>query len=420
MADDIKSEDENEIENEEKVEQDSKDVSESELAEAKEELLTQVVEENKDQSDAAVQEEEIQAESGGQGLDEIKASESDEIETEIEPSSDTHEESENAVSTSDEAEDFEPSEAAQADDTEKVLEEDSPEELEAALDTAVEGEEVTALVATEPSSEATKLDKPTSEDEDSGAEAQAVIALKADSRLYIYGEPEDPMVGVTQNIDRARDLMLETMAKSRATTADSVKKARNLNLISGLFLCSALLGAIGFFVFMSVQMSQKIVEIDSLLTAVAKRSIQMTKGIEKFSMIEEQLDKTLVNQETISGYLAKDDPFRTQINERIEELRSQLKKDMSARVNRSEGNLSKVLDGVAASSNSNEEAIKRITSMVSKQGNPNNSIRELQRSLGEIEEKLNDLYLIEQARVSREISLQRNREAAFDAGGGLE
>ena len=93
---------------------------------------------------------------------------------------------------------------------------------------------------------------------------------------------------------------------------------------------------------------------------------------------------------------------------------------MSARVNRSEGNLSKVLDGVAASSSSNEEAIKRITSMVSKQGNPNNSIRELQRSLGEIEEKLNDLYLIEQARVSREISLQRNREAAFDAGGGLE
>ena len=98
MADDIKSEDENEIENEEKVEQDSKDVSESELAEAKEELLTQVVEENNDQSDVAVQGEEIQAESGGQGLDEIKASESDEIDTEIEPSSDTHEESENAVS----------------------------------------------------------------------------------------------------------------------------------------------------------------------------------------------------------------------------------------------------------------------------------------------------------------------------------
>ena len=66
------------------------------------------------------------------------------------------------------------------------------------------------------------------------------------------------MVGVTQNIDRARELMLETMSKSRATTADSVQKARNLNLISGLFLCSALLAAVGFFVFMSIQMSQKL------------------------------------------------------------------------------------------------------------------------------------------------------------------
>ena len=254
----------------------------------------------------------------------------------------------------------------------------------------------------------------------SNSDVQAVIALKADSRLYIYGEPEDPMVGVTQNIDRARDLMLETMAKSRATTADSVQKARNLNFISGLFLCSALLAAVGFFVFMSIQMSQKIVEIDSLLTAVAKRSIQMTKGIEKFSVIEEQLEKTLGNQDTISDYLAQDGPYRSQLNNRIEELRSQLKKDMSARVLRSEGNLNEILDGVAASAANNEQGIKQITSMVKNQGDPSKAIQDLKRSLREIEDKLNDLYLIEQARLSREIAAQRNREVGFETRNGLD
>ena len=305
------------------------------------------------------------------------------------------------------------------------------ENLEQTTDSGqnVEASEVSASSGEQLEPEEIKLseDKPIKTDSDleteansSNADAQAVIALKADSRLYIYGEPEDPMVGVTQNIDRARDLMLETMAKSRATTADSVQKARNLNLISGLFLCSALLAAVGFFVFMSIQMSQKIVEIDSLLTAVAKRSIQMTKGIEKFSVIEEQLEKTLGNQDTINNYLSQDGPYRNQLNKRIEELRSQLKKDMSARVLRSEGNLNEILDGVAASAANNEQGIKQITSMVKNQGDPSEAIQNLQRSLREIESKLNDLYLIEQARLSREIAAQRNREVGFETNNGLE
>ena len=164
------------------------------------------------------------------------------------------------------------------------------------------GPEDASLSEDPPIAKETDLD---SETDVANSDAQAVIALKADSRLYIYGEPEDPMVGVTENIDRARELMLETMAKSRATTADSVRKARNLNFISGLFLCSALLAAVGFFVFMSIQMSQKIVESDSLLTAGAKRSIQMTKGIEKFSVIEEQLEKALGNQAITTIFFPK-------------------------------------------------------------------------------------------------------------------
>ena len=404
--------DETDNDNKTDTEEEAKPNSEANLEEAREELLAEV--------DGA-SEEEIDSASSSQAPVEDTPDTGETSEAEVEPTE---------TSLEEEAEDTaEELEASQSEDTEEVqgsedkaavVESDDPEnetaETTEQMSSAEESEEETVSDEV-PDEVVTDLVK---EEDSSNSDAQAVIALKADSRLYIYGEPEDPMVGVTQNIDRARELMLETMSKSRATTADSVQKARNLNLISGLFLCSALLASVGFFVFMSIQMSQKIVEIDSLLTAVAKRSIQMTKGIEKFSIIEEQLEKTLGNQETINDYLAKDDPYRRELNERIDELRNQLKKDMSARVLRSEGKLNEVLSGGSTSSSNNEQAIKQIASMVKNQGNPSKSIQDLQRSLREIEVKLNDLYLIEQARLSREIAAQRTREVEFEADNGLE
>ena len=404
--------DETDNDNKTDTEEEAKSNSEANLEEAREELLAEV--------DGA-SEEEIDSASSSQAPVEDTPDTGETSEAEVEPTE---------TSLEEEAEDTaEELDASQNEDTEEVqgsednaaVVEDGDAENEAAETTeqmlSAEAFEEETVSDEMPEEVVTDLVK---EEDSSNSDAQAVIALKADSRLYIYGEPEDPMVGVTQNIDRARELMLETMSKSRATTADSVQKARNLNLISGLFLCSALLASVGFFVFMSIQMSQKIVEIDSLLTAVAKRSIQMTKGIEKFSIIEEQLEKTLGNQETINDYLAKDDPYRRELNERIDELRNQLKKDMSARVLRSEGNLNEVLSGVSTSSSNNEQAIKQIASMVKNQGNPSKSIQDLQRSLREIEVKLNDLYLIEQARLSREIASQRTREVEFEADNGLE
>ena len=404
--------DETDNQNKTDTEEEAKPASEADLEEAREELLAEV--------DGA-SEEEIDSTSSSQALVEDTLDTGETSEAKVEPTE---------TSLEEEAEDTaEELDASQNEDTEEVqgsednaaVVEDGDAENEAAETTeqmlSAEASEEETVSDEMPEEVVTDLVK---EEDSSNSDAQAVIALKADSRLYIYGEPEDPMVGVTQNIDRARELMLETMSKSRATTADSVQKARNLNLISGLFLCSALLASVGFFVFMSIQMSQKIVEIDSLLTAVAKRSIQMTKGIEKFSIIEEQLEKTLGNQETINDYLAKDDPYRRELNERIDELRNQLKKDMSARVLRSEGNLNEVLSGVSTSSSNNEQAIKQIASMVKNQGNPSKSIQDLQRSLREIEVKLNDLYLIEQARLSREIAAQRTREVEFEADNGLE
>ena len=401
--------DETDNQNKNDTEEEAKPTSEADLEEAREELMAEVDGASEGEVGAASSSQD----SGGEPTDLDGGSES-----EVEPAEASKEEVvEDPVEEMDASESENTEEVPDSEETAAAVEGNEPQNETAEQILSVEESEEEAVSGETPKETTTDL---VTEEDSSNSDAQAVIALKADSRLYIYGEPEDPMVGVTQNIDRARELMLETMSKSRATTADSVQKARNLNLISGLFLCSALLAAVGFFVFMSIQMSQKIVEIDSLLTAVAKRSIQMTKGIEKFSVIEEQLEKTLGNQRTINDYLAKDDPYRRELNERIEELRNQLKKDMSARVLRSEGNLNEVLSGVSTSSSNNEQAIKQIASMVKNQGNPSKSIQDLQRSLREIEVKLNDLYLIEQARLSREIATQRTREVEFEANNGLE
>ena len=404
--------DETDNDNKTDTEEEAKPNSEANLEEAREELLAEV--------DGA-SEEEIDSASSSQAPVEDTPDTGETSEAEVEPTETSlEEEAEDTAEELDASQNEDTEEVQGSEDNAAVVESDDPENETAETteqNLSAEASEKEAVPDEMPEEVVTDLVK---EEDSSNSDAQAVIALKADSRLYIYGEPEDPMVGVTQNIDRARELMLETMSKSRATTADSVQKARKLNLISGLFLCSALLASVGFFVFMSIQMSQKIVEIDSLLTAVAKRSIQMTKGIEKFSIIEEQLEKTLGNQETINDYWAKDDPYRRELNERIDELRNQLKKDMSARVLRSEGNLNEVLSGVSTSSSNNEQAIKQIASMVKNQGNPSKSIQDLQRSLREIEVKLNDLYLIEQARLSREIAAQRTREVEFEADNGLE
>ena len=404
--------DETDNQNKTDTKEEAKPTSEADLEEAREELLAEV--------DGA-SEEEIDSASSSQAPVEDTPDTGETSEAEVEPTETSlEEEAEDTAEELDASQNEDTEELQESEDNAALVESDDPENETAETteqNLSAEASEKEAVPDEMPEEVVTDLVK---EEDSSNSDAQAVIALKADSRLYIYGEPEDPMVGVTQNIDRARELMLETMSKSRATTADSVQKARNLNLISGLFLCSALLASVGFFVFMSIQMSQKIVEIDSLLTAVAKRSIQMTKGIEKFSIIEEQLEKTLGNQETINDYLAKDDPYRRELNERIDELRNQLKKDMSARVLRSEGNLNEVLSGVSTSSSNNEQAIKQIASMVKNKGNPSKSIQDLQRSLREIEVKLNDLYLIEQARLSREIAAQRTREVEFEADNGLE
>ena len=404
--------DETDNQNKTDADEEAKPTSEADLEEAREELLAEV--------DGA-SEEEIDSASSSQAPVEDTPDTGETSEAEVEPTETSLEEEAEDIAEELDASQNEDSEEVQgSEDNAAVVESDDPEYENAETaeqNLSAEASEEETVSDEMPEEVVTDLVK---EEDSSNSDAQAVIALKADSRLYIYGEPEDPMVGVTQNIDRARELMLETMSKSRATTADSVQKARNLNLISGLFLCSALLASVGFFVFMSIQMSQKIVEIDSLLTAVAKRSIQMTKGIEKFSIIEEQLEKTLGNQETINDYLAKDDPYRRALNERIDELRNQLKKDMSARVLRAEGNLNEILSGVSTSSSNNEQAIKQIASMVKNQGNPSKSIQDLQRSLREIEVKLKDLYLIEQARLSREIAAQRTREVDFEADNGLE
>ena len=82
----------------------------------------------------------------------------------------------------------------------------------------------------------------------------------------------------------------------------------------------ALLAAVLFYVLMAAQLSSKVGEIDSMLGAVAKRTLQMTRGIETFSAIEMRLDEGLENQLLQREMLAANEIAMVELNEMLDEL----------------------------------------------------------------------------------------------------
>ena len=62
--------------------------------------------------------------------------------------------------------------------------------------------------------------------------------------------------------------------------AEQLHKSRQFTQYAVGSLCIALLAAVLFYVLMAAQLSSKVKEIDGMLGAMAKRTLQMTKGIE--------------------------------------------------------------------------------------------------------------------------------------------
>ena len=102
--------------------------------------------------------------------------------------------------------------------------------------------------------------------------------------------------------------------------AEQLRKSRQFTMYSVGGLCVALLAAVLFYVLMAAQLSSKVGEIDSMLGAVAKRTLQMTRGIETFSAIEMRLDEGLENQLLQREMLAANEIAMVELNEMLSGL----------------------------------------------------------------------------------------------------
>ena len=106
-------------------------------------------------------------------------------------------------------------------------------------------------------------------------------------------EEDEPNLQISVGGDKVRISTAHPMIEE---IAEQLNKSRQFTLYAVASLCVALLAAVLFYVLMAAQLSSKVKEIDGMLGAMAKRTLQMTKGIETFSALGGRLDETLANQ----------------------------------------------------------------------------------------------------------------------------
>ena len=102
-------------------------------------------------------------------------------------------------------------------------------------------------------------------------------------------EEDEPNLQISVGGEKVRISTAHPMIEE---IAEQLHKSRQFTQYAVGSLCIALLAAVLFYVLMAAQLSSKIKEIDGMLGAMAKRTLQMTKGIETFSTLGGRLDET--------------------------------------------------------------------------------------------------------------------------------
>ena len=100
-------------------------------------------------------------------------------------------------------------------------------------------------------------------------------------------EEDEPNLQISVGGEKVRISTAHPMIEE---IAEQLHKSRQFTQYAVGSLCIALLAAVLFYVLMAAQLSSKVKEIDGMLGAMAKRTLQMTKGIETFSVLAGRLD----------------------------------------------------------------------------------------------------------------------------------
>lgn len=212
---------------------------------------------------------------------------------------------------------------------------------------------------------------------------------------------------ISASLARIRDDLSRLNGKvERLENPSSSEIGRAKNLI---FLLSAITGivmvaSITFFVVMSVNVSQKVSELDRVLMAVAKRGVQLGDGIEKISQMENKLVELIGQNEPIPSSLAgiesqiinqgkvltdQEEEHFALINSRFEPIissQNEFEQEIDGKFKNLELHVDETVDLKPLTSNIIEVRTKLET---------------ISQDISMMDKRLNDLYLIKQAEMEQ-------------------
>ena len=197
--------------------------------------------------------------------------------------------------------------------------------------------------------------------------------------------------------------------------AAQLEKSRKFTMyaVSSLFI--ALLTSVLFYILMSAQMSKKVSEVNSMVGAVAKRTLQVTKGIETFSTLEQRIGQTLLNQTSLAETLAANDLAVAELELRITVLNESMQADIGRVVDESSNYLVQTR-GVLQEENQKtfntlgdlQSILVEQRGMIAPISNLSRELNQVKGDLAEVRKTIDDLYTIERARMARELLDQRD------------
>jgi septal ring factor EnvC (AmiA/AmiB activator) len=197
--------------------------------------------------------------------------------------------------------------------------------------------------------------------------------------------------------------------------AAQLEKSRKFTMYAVSSLCVALLACVLFYILMSTQISKKIAEVNSMIGAVAKRTLQVTKGIETFSTLEERIGQTLINQTSLAETLAANDLAVAELELRIAALNENMQADIGRVVGESSNYLVQTRSVLQEENQKTFNTLGELQSilaehrgMIAPISNLSRELNQVKSDLAEVRQTIGDLYIIERARMARELLDQRD------------
>lgn len=192
--------------------------------------------------------------------------------------------------------------------------------------------------------------------------------------------------------------------------AEQLQKSQRFTLYSVGALCITLLAAVLFYVLMAAQLSSKVKEIDSMLGAMAKRTLQMTRGIESFSTLETQLEQGLTNQLMLQEMLSANEIAMGVVNQQLQAMPNIVETASNNALSQTQQALQAQLQNLEAETSRLLAQVDRAQLSLEEQAAALGSLRGIRReltglngSLNNVEKTVSDLYVIERARVAKQM-----------------